>query len=74
MAQNLSGYKTGFVRPGHNCFLLVMLHLKGLGTALAHVMEDRQERQIAYGSRTMRPAEQGYSQLEKEGLVIVFGI
>ena len=37
-------------------------------------MEDRQERQIAYGSRTMRPAEQGYSQLEKEGLVIVFGI
>ena len=37
-------------------------------------MEDGQQRPIAYALRTQTPADQGYSQLEKEGLALVFGI
>ena len=37
-------------------------------------MEDRQERPIAFASRTLTSAEQGCSQLEKEGLAVIFAV
>ena len=46
----------------------------GVGAVLSHVMEDGSERLIGFASRTLAPAEKKYSQLDKEGLAIIFGI
>lgn len=46
----------------------------GVGAVLSHRMAGGSERPIGFVSRTLSAAEKNYSQLDKEGLVVVFGV
>ena len=45
-----------------------------VGAVLSHLYTDGSERPIAFASKALSVAERKYSQLEKEGLAIVFGV
>lgn len=46
----------------------------GVGTLISHVMDDGEQRPIAFASRTLTKSKRNYLQIEKEALGIVFGV
>ena len=46
----------------------------GLGGVLSHVMSNGEEKPVAFISRTLSSHERNYSQIEKEGLAIVYAV
>ena len=45
----------------------------GIGAILSQISQDGEKKPIAFNLRSLAPAERKYSQLDKEGLSIVFG-
>ena len=43
-----------------------------LGAVISHVMENGEERPIAFASRTLNSAKKNYAQIQREALAIVF--
>ena len=46
----------------------------GISPVLSHVMNDGSERPIAFASRTLTQTEQGYAQIDKDALAIIWGV
>ena len=45
-----------------------------VGAVMSHIMEDGSEHPIGFVSRTLNESEKNYSQMDKEGAAVVFGL
>ena len=59
--------------PHKEMILAVDASPYGVGAVLSHI-SGGVERPIAYASRTLNPAERNYSQTEREGLSMIYGV
>ena len=73
-ATHVSGSLSVHFNPGLPLILSCYASPYGVGAVLAHRMNDGTERPVAFASRSLAPAEKNYSQLDREGLSVIFGV
>ena len=50
------------------------MHPDGIGAVLSHMFPDKTEKAVEHASMSFTPAQQNYSQIEKEALALVFAV
>ena len=60
--------------PAFPLFLVVDASSVGISAVLFHHFGDGTEKAIAHASKTLTPTERNYSQIEREALVLIYGV